>query len=695
MKRFGTAATSYIAILLVCNCLLSLALAAERGSPGDLYILEYERGRVVQLDAATGANVGVFAQLTYDFKPRPNGIAFGGPNNNLFITPEPLRMVAEFDGVTGEFLRNITIRPESCRPTAVEIGPNGNLFLAFQTCSNQTVDEYDSETGAFVGTFVSGVHGVDKMAFSPAGNLYLVRAHPKLSHYIEVLEVDWRTRTPRPVLAVLSEGERGNLTFGPRGELWLATKYDIAGYNTNDWSSRSIAHFDVPIMTFEAGLGESGLVYVVTDADVVYEVDTSTPATRRLNSNLDGDGDFRLDEWVYLAVKPQPVVRNEPPQANAGPDQTVRPGTRVVLSGAASSDPEGDYQLSYRWDIQQHPVGSNAVIVTPDLVVAEFIPDLVGDYVIALTVTDSQGAYTQDRVLVTTWNAGPTADAGLDIPVVEIGSVVTLNGSGSYDPDGDPLTYQWEWVSRPAGSAAVLLDEVSSTPQFVADVHGDYVVSLVVTDSYGAGSDRDTVAVSFVNVAPVVVANGPQEIVEQDTVTVTALATDANFDPVVFCWRLVSRPASSAATLQYTCYEASGLAHFTVDVPGYFVLEAVANDGFVDSAPESVTIRALSVEEAVLDVLAQLRRVLLSLPERDFGPGNKQQSLVHKVDLAVKAVKAGDRADATDQVEFISKKTDGCFAAKRPDNNDWLRSCAAADTVYPLTVKATALLRRR
>lgn len=695
MKRFGTTAVGYAALLFLSSCLLSRASAAERGSPGDLYILEYERGRVVQLDAATGGNVGVFSQLTYDFKPRPNGIAFGGPNNNLFITPEPLRLVVEFDGRTGEFLRNITIRPESCRPTAVEIGPNGNLFLAFQTCSNQTVDEYDSETGAFVGTFVSGVYGVDKMAFSPEGNLYLVRAHPKLSHHIEVLEVDWRTRTPRPVLAALSEGERGNLTFGPEGELWLATKYDITGYNTTDWSSRLIAHFDVPIMTFEAGLGESGLAYVVTDADMVYQFDTVTRVTRRLNSNLDGDGDFRLDEWVYLAVKPQPVRKNEPPQANAGPDQAVRPETRIVLSGAASSDPEGDYLLSYRWDIQQHPAGSKAEIVTPELVVTEFFPDVVGDYVIALTVTDSQGAFTQDRVLVTTLNAGPIADAGLDIPVVEIGSVVTLNGSASIDPDGDLLAYQWEWVSRPATSTAVLLDDVSPTPQFVADTHGDYVVSLVVEDSYGARSDRDTVSVSFVNVAPVVVANGPQEIVEQETAFVSALATDANFDPVVFCWRLVSRPALSAATLQYSCYEPSGLAQITADVPGYFVLEAVANDGFVDSAPESVTIKVLSVEEAALDILAELRRVLLSLPEREFGPGNKQQSLVHKVDLAVKAVNAGDRLDAIDQVQFIGNKSDGCKATYRPDNNDWLRSCAAENAVYPLTVNATALLRRR
>ncbi|MEM7392210.1 MAG: putative Ig domain-containing protein, partial [Verrucomicrobiota bacterium] len=78
-------------------------------------------------------------------------------------------------------------------------------------------------------------------------------------------------------------------------------------------------------------------------------------------------------------------------------------------------------------------------------------------------------------------NLAPVADAGSD-RVVFINQFVGLNGLGSSDGDLDPISYAWEVVSLPVGSEAVLIDPDSAEPRFPADVPGEYVFELVVSD---------------------------------------------------------------------------------------------------------------------------------------------------------------------------------------------------------------------
>ena len=79
-------------------------------------------------------------------------------------------------------------------------------------------------------------------------------------------------------------------------------------------------------------------------------------------------------------------------------------------------------------------------------------------------------------------NTAPVADAGPN-QILPVGATVTLNGSASYDPDGDPITFQWV---QEAGPAVTLSAPTGKTTTFAAATGQNYSFRLTVKDPYGA-----------------------------------------------------------------------------------------------------------------------------------------------------------------------------------------------------------------
>ncbi len=90
--------------------------------------------------------------------------------------------------------------------------------------------------------------------------------------------------------------------------------------------------------------------------------------------------------------------------------------------------------------------------------------------------------------------AAPAANAGSN-QTVNLGSTVTVDGSGSTNPSGiGTLTYNWTFTSRPPGTGTKLVYLTTPSTQFVADVPGTYVLMLTVSN--GAASNSATVTVT-------------------------------------------------------------------------------------------------------------------------------------------------------------------------------------------------------
>jgi uncharacterized cupredoxin-like copper-binding protein len=133
---------------------------------------------------------------------------------------------------------------------------------------------------------------------------------------------------------------------------------------------------------------------------------------------------------------------------------------------------------------------------------------------------------------VRTGNDQPVADAGGDLIGVAAGAI-TLDGSASYDPDGDPITYSWAQVSGPA---VELSGATSSTASFTAEEGQTYMFRLTVRDDHnGISTDRVTVStlkteitikrfsVTPVQVEPGATVNIVWEVDGADSVEITSL----------------------------------------------------------------------------------------------------------------------------------------------------------------------------
>lgn len=79
-------------------------------------------------------------------------------------------------------------------------------------------------------------------------------------------------------------------------------------------------------------------------------------------------------------------------------------------------------------------------------------------------------------------NAAPVADAGPN-QILPGAQTVTLDGSASYDPDGDPITFQWAQESGPGVGLSAPTAKVTT---FAAATGQNYSFRLTVRDSYGA-----------------------------------------------------------------------------------------------------------------------------------------------------------------------------------------------------------------
>jgi chitinase len=219
------------------------------------------------------------------------------------------------------------------------------------------------------------------------------------------------------------------------------------------------------------------------------------------------------------------MAANDAPVADAGSDATITGGAVVVLDGSGTSDADGD-SVNFRW-VQTS--GPTVTLSGASSIRASFTapPVTSVDQVLIFQLTSSDGLESgTDTVELTIIgvNTPPVADAGSNI-VATAGSSVTLDGSGSSDPEGNTITYLWSQLS---GTIVTLSDTTAINPTFTAPLlsaNEDLVFQLIVNDGVDA-SPPVTVTVSIEAVGMVRIV---QQVIGQDIpVAFTSNIADLN-----------------------------------------------------------------------------------------------------------------------------------------------------------------------
>ena len=243
-------------------------------------------------------------------------------------------------------------------------------------------------------------------------------------------------------------------------------------------------------------LPPSGLSYTEPSSDALHggvlsgTPNVAAPMTTYALRATDAENDIAA---LYFTM-----VVDGRPTASAGQDQIVSEGAWVTLDGSSSFDPERQ-PLRYTWTPPQDITLSDPTIARPTFITPEQLTDPALTF--SLIVNDGNLDSTPNTVLVTvrTDSDAPTAWAGPD-QIVARGATVVLDGSGSFDPEGETLSYTW---TQFGGTPTVTLDDPTvARPTFAAPrgltTNSMLTFALTVTDAGGKTSSADTVIVTII-----------------------------------------------------------------------------------------------------------------------------------------------------------------------------------------------------
>ncbi|UCF10155.1 MAG: PKD domain-containing protein, partial [Candidatus Bipolaricaulota bacterium] len=199
-----------------------------------------------------------------------------------------------------------------------------------------------------------------------------------------------------------------------------------------------------------------------------------------------------------------------------------------------------------------------------------------GAKIVTLRVTDDEGAFGFKTRVVSVQFIRPTAAFTFTPSEPQVGEVVSFDGSGSFDNDGEILFYEWDFDDDG------IPDATGMSVNHIFDVGGGSPVTLMVTDDDGVTDFLTLTVPVSINTPPV----ADFSFTPTDPTTATAITfsdESLDFDGTIEAWRWVfgDGATSSVQTPSHT-YDDAGTYEVTLTVTD--------NEGAIDDMTREVIV---------------------------------------------------------------------------------------------------------